>query len=171
MTKRLVFVDGYNLIRNDPALSTIEGRSLEAGRQALISRLLTSFDLQSNEITVVFDGSDVPLPLPSSTRYGPLQVVFSRQGETADTVITRLVSAAPPGRQVVLLSDDQELRRFVQARGGVVAGAAERRRPRPTLYDTSHKDAELDSGPRRTTKKGNPRRAKRCSRPQPAVRW
>jgi predicted RNA-binding protein with PIN domain len=169
MTKRLVFVDGYNLIRNDPTLSAIEARSLDAGRRALVSRLLTSFNLQTNDITVVFDGANEALPLPASERYGPVKVIFSRQGETADAVILRLVAATPPGRQVVLLSDDGELRSAVQGRGGIVGGAANRARPRPTPYDQAKKEA--DKTPRGTDKKGNPRRAKRRPRQQPAVRW
>jgi hypothetical protein len=169
MTKRLVFVDGYNLIRNDPTLSAIEARSLQAGRQALISRLMTSFNLQANEITVVFDGSATPLPLPSSERYGQIRVLYSRQGETADAVILRLIAATPPGRQVVVLSDDHEIRDAVQARGGIVGGAADRARPRPTSSDLEKKDAEQK--PRTTEKKGNPRRAKRRSRRRDSVRW
>jgi predicted RNA-binding protein with PIN domain len=172
MTKRIVLVDGYNLIKNDPALSVIEVRSLEAGRRALISRLLTTFNLQANDVTVVFDGSNVPLPAPSSERHGQVRVIFSRQGETADTVIKRLAAAAPPDRQVVLLSDDRELRSAVQARGAIVGGAAQRARPRATPVTWRKDDpAGNDSAPRRQEKKGNPRRAKKRDRRPPAVQW
>ncbi len=168
MNKRLVLVDGYNLIKNDPTLSAIEARSLEAGRRALVSRLLTSFKTQTNDITVVFDGSDLPLPAPNSERYGPVRVLFSRQGETADAVILRLVASTPAGRQIVLLSDDQELRDAVRARGGIVAGSADRARARPTPADLARKDN--DERPR-SQKKGNPHRARRRARRTPVVRW
>jgi hypothetical protein len=168
MTKRLVLVDGYNLIKNDPMLSAIEARSLEAGRRALVSRLLTSLNLHANDITVVFDGSALPLPLPSAERYGAVNVIFSRQGETADAVIKRMIAAAAPGRPLLLLSDDRELRSAVQAHGGVAGGAADRARPRPTGHLAS-KDG--DEPPRNKEKKGNPRRAKRRARQTPAVRW
>ena len=170
MIKRLVLVDGYNLIKNDPSLSAIESRSLEAGRRALISRLMTTFDLHTNDITVVFDGADIPLPMPASERHGSVQVVFSRGGETADTVILRLVAATPPGRQIVLLSDDRELRSAVLGRGGVVGGAADRAQPRRRYQETTDKDADRDM-PRPRDKKGNPRRAKRRPRRTPPVRW
>lgn len=169
MSKRLVLVDGYNLIKNDPALSAIEARSLEAGRRALVSRLLTSFNTQTNDITVVFDGSDLPLPVPNSERYGAVRVLFSRQGETADAVILRLVALTPAGRQIVLLSDDQELRDAVRARGGIVAGSADRARARPTPADPAQKDG--DERPRSAKKKGNPHRARRRARRTPVVRW
>jgi hypothetical protein len=177
MNKRIVLVDGYNLIKNDPGLSAIEARSLEAGRRALVSRLLTTFNLQANEVTVVFDGSHVPLPAPASERYGQVRVLFSRQGESADTVLKRLAAAAPPGRQVVLLSDDRELRSAVQAHGAIVGGAAQRARPRPTPVAPAHanaadKDAPAGDDPaRRREKKGNPRRAKKRDRRPPAIQW
>ncbi len=169
MIKRLVLVDGYNLIRNDPTLKAIEARSLEAGRGALLSRLQSTFSLQKNEIVVVFDGTSAPLPYPASERYGQIRVVFSRQGETADTVIMRMAAAAPSGRQILLLSDDREIRTAVQAQGGIVGGAADRARPRPTRSAFSNKDS--DDRPRDKQKKGNPRRAKKHSRTPPPVRW
>ena len=168
MNKRLVLVDGYNLIRNDPTLSAIEARSLEAGRRALISRLQTSFNLAANEVTVVFDGSAVPLPVPASERHGQIRVVFSRQGESADTVILRLIASAPAGRQIALLSDDGELRSAVQRRGGIAGGAADRARPQ---HSAPPPEKESDARSRATEKKGNPRRAKKRSRRPPAVRW
>ena len=142
MIKRQVIVDGYNLIRNDLTLSVIEARSLDAGRRALISRLSTTFDLRANDLTIVFDGSAAPLPVPASERFGSIKVVFSRQGETADTVIKRLIAAAPPGQQVVLLSDDRELRSAAEARGGIAAGSAQHARPRAAPGRLNDKDRD-----------------------------
>lgn len=168
MSKRLVLVDGYNLIRNDAQLAAIEARSLDAGRRALISRLQTSYDMQANEITIVFDGSAAPPAAPASERVGRVRVVFSRQGETADAVILRMIAAAPAGRQILLLSDDGELRRAVQARGGLAGGAADRARPRPALAQ----DDDGGEKPRRSTeKKGNPRRAKKRPRNTSPIYW
>jgi predicted RNA-binding protein with PIN domain len=167
--KRLVLVDGYNLIRNDPMLAAIEARSLEAGRRALVSRMLTSFDHLSNDITVVFDGANAPSPAPASERLGQVRVVYSRQGETADTVILRMIAAEPAGRPLLVLSDDNELRTAAQRHGGIVGGAADRARPRPATVRTPATDS--DDRPRSTDKKGNPRRAKRRSRSAPLIRW
>ncbi len=168
MTKRLVLVDGYNLIRNDSTLAAIEARSLEAGRRALISRLLTSFSAQANEITVVFDGSAAPGDAPAQERYGQIRVVYSRQNETADAVILRMIDATPASRQILLLSDDGELRRAAQAHGGIVGGAADRARPRVA---PAAGDDEEDRRPHSAEKKGNPRRAKRRSRRTPHISW
>ena len=169
MMKRLVLVDGYNLIRNDPTLKAIEARSLEAGRGALLARLQSTFSLQANELVVVFDGASAPLPYPASERYGQIRVVYSRQGETADTVIMRMAAAVPSGRQILLLSDDREIRSSVQAQGGAVGGAADRGPSHPTRSAFSVKDS--DDQPKSRDKKGNPRRAKKHSRTTSPVRW
>jgi predicted RNA-binding protein with PIN domain len=168
--KRLVLVDGYNLIRNDPTLSAIEARSLEAGRGALISRLASRFNLQANEVTVVFDGGKALVPYPASERYGQIRVLYSRRGETADAVIMRMAKEVTPGRQVLLLSDDREIRNAVQAQGGIVGGAAEHERPRLVRSAFTNKKDE-DEAPLRHEKKGNPRRAKKRSRTPSPIRW
>jgi len=163
--KRQVIVDGYNLIKRDPLLSALEQRSLETARQALIARLMSSYNLRTCDITVVFDGSAVAPPAAATERWGRIKVVYSRPPQTADDVIRALVAAAKDPSQVVVLSDDRELRDSVQTRGGVVAGSADRRAPRPA-------DKERDAANHRPQpKKGNPRRAKKKDRRSNKFRW
>jgi predicted RNA-binding protein with PIN domain len=163
--KRQVIVDGYNLIKRDPLLLSLEQRSLETARQALIARLMSSYNLRTCDITVVFDGSAVAPPAASTDRWGRIKVVYSRPPQTADDVIRGLVAAAKDPSQVVVLSDDRELRDSVQTRGGVVAGSADRRAPRPV-------DKEREAADRRPQpKKGNPRRAKKKDRRSKKFRW
>lgn len=162
--KRQVIVDGYNLIKRDPLLLALEQRSLQTARQALIARLMSSYNLRTCDITVVFDGSVVAPPAAATERWGRIKVVYSRPPQTADDVIRGLVAAAKDPSQVVVLSDDRELRDSVQTRGGVVAGSADRRAPRPA-------DKERDADHRPQPKKGNPRRAKKKDRRSSKFRW
>jgi len=164
--KRQVIVDGYNLIKRDPLLLALEQRSLATARQALIARLMSSYNLRACDITVVFDGSVVAPPAAATERWGRIKVVYSRPPQTADDVIRGLVAAAKDPSQVVVLSDDRELRDSVQTRGGVVAGSADRRAPRPV--DKEERDA---ADHRSQPKKGNPRRAKKKDRRSSKFRW
>ena len=50
-------VDGYNVIRREPALAERERESLEAGRQALCRLLSNAARVSGDRFTVVFDGS------------------------------------------------------------------------------------------------------------------
>ena len=79
--KRTVLVDGYNIIKRDPVLSSIERRGLQAAREALLARLLSSYDLRTCDVTVVFDGQG---PAETSDKWGKVKVIYSRAGQTAD---------------------------------------------------------------------------------------
>jgi len=176
--KRQVFVDGYNLIRQDPALKSLEQRSLQTAREALLARLCVHFPSRTCDITVIFDGSGEKLPYSATQRYGPVKVIFSQNGESADDVIRALVTASQDPSQVLVLTDDRELRDLTTRLGGQVGGAAERRLPRlaggPAGSPGSAvaKRFEPDEAPP-PSKKGNPRRAKRRRSPptQFSNRW
>lgn len=162
--KRTVLVDGYNIIKRDAILSGLERRGLQVAREALFSRLLSSYDLRGNEITVVFDGQG---ERETMDRWGVLKIIYSRSGETADAVIARLAAVSKDPSQMVVLSDDRAVRQSVTQAGGVAAGSADRRQPR--MADKQKTD---DDEPHSQGKKGNPRRAKRRPRqgPEP-FRW
>jgi len=149
-------VDGYNIIKRDESLSRLLSRSLQAAREALLGRLLSSYDLRTCDITVVFDGQGVT---ETAERWGRVKVIYSRSDQTADEVIARLASAARDPSQVVVLSDDRAVRQSVTQTGGQAAGSADRRPPR--LVDKSGDDEEER---RSREKKGNPQRAKRRRR-------
>ncbi len=162
--KRLVLVDGYNIIKRDPILSGLERRSLQTAREALFARLLSSYNLRACDVIVVFDGQG---PAETTDRWGNLKIIYSMSGQTADTVIARLATLARDPSQVVALSDDREIRQAVTQSGGVAAGSADRKQPRAA--DKRDGDDEED---RSKEKKGNPRRAKKRDRqPQDKFRW
>jgi predicted RNA-binding protein with PIN domain len=96
-------VDGYNVTKS--AWPTMP---LEAQRTRLVQGLAGLAARTSAEITCVFDGADVSVP-PAVTAGQGVRVRFSRQGQTADDLILRLVGAEPPGRPVTVVSSDREV--------------------------------------------------------------
>ena len=71
------------------------------------------------EVTVVFDGGTVG-PIPTRLPLGPVEVVFTDAGRTADDEIEVRTNAAPPERPVVVVTSDNELRSRVAALGATV---------------------------------------------------
>ncbi|PYM76740.1 MAG: hypothetical protein DME10_00030 [Candidatus Rokuibacteriota bacterium] len=135
-------IDGYNVIRRSPELSSREMVSLEEGRQALCKLLSATARASGDAFTVVFDGAGSGGT--GSGRVG-VTVVFSSARENADRVLIRL---ARQGGAVV--SNDREVRQSVARAGAVVVRA-----PAADLLDANLKDEEeTPRGPR----KGNPRR-------------
>ena len=85
----LFLIDGYNVTRSDPATRML---SLEEQRDALARRLATrgASLLGAGRIVIVFDGVD---GVGIAERVGPVEVRYSRGGQSADDAI---VAAAPP---------------------------------------------------------------------------
>jgi predicted RNA-binding protein with PIN domain len=163
-------IDGYNLIRRDPALASREAESLEAGRVALCRLLAQAARFSGDRFTVVFDGRGAG---GSGTGVAGVSVVFSSARETADHVLARL---AVGGGAVV--SNDREVRRAAGRAGAISVtadeflgklrtGAAGRITPGPESLAPQtppYMKDEEDETERRGPRKGNPRRLPRKQR-------
>ena len=113
-----LLIDGYNVSKGAWGSS-----SLEAQRQRLLRALAPLVARTGAETTVVFDAANLTnrpvVPAPRGVK-----VVFSPPGVIADDVVRDLVAAEPPGRTVVVVSDDQEVVRDARAAGARVASAS-----------------------------------------------
>jgi predicted RNA-binding protein with PIN domain len=103
-------VDGYNVTKRG-----FGDVSLEQQRSRLVSSLGGLAAQSGIEVTVVFDGADKVLAVPSPPR--GVRVLFSRKGETADELIRQLVRAEPMGRPVIVISSDREVADGVRRHG------------------------------------------------------
>ena len=106
----LILIDGYNLIRQSDTLRSYERKSLEAGRNALIARLVEYGNKRAHQITVVFDGWKSGSADEERDREGKIDIIYSRYGERADDVIKRI--AAQTAGEVVVVSSDREISSF-----------------------------------------------------------
>jgi predicted RNA-binding protein with PIN domain len=112
----LVLVDGYNVTKHSQGFAD---RGLEDQRTLLLDlcrRLARRFGA---DITVVFDGGTVG-PIPTRLGLGPVEVVFTDAGRTADDEIVARTNAAPRERPVVVVTSDNELRSRVATLGATV---------------------------------------------------
>ncbi|MEX0801974.1 MAG: NYN domain-containing protein [Candidatus Binatia bacterium] len=150
-----IIVDGYNLIGNDHGLR----RDLEQRRNWLVQRLSLYQEMKGHRVVVVFDGwKSGWLDEVSETKQG-LRIVFSRQGEKADSVIIRL--AREKGSGSVVVTSDQEVRRSVERFGAVAIYSNEFSH---RLRQLELVDAGDDEEQRRSNKKGNPSRLSKTER-------
>ncbi len=110
----LYIIDGYNLIHHPkftpPKLSPDP-------RTALIDFILIHKLTGSvkNKATVVFDG----YPRTAQLRDTPgdyLEIIFSRR-ETADCVIKRLLENSASAKNIIVVSDDKEIKIFTRLIG------------------------------------------------------
>lgn len=114
-------IDGYNLIKQAPFL---DKASLEESRKALIS-LLSVYQphgSKRNRITVVFDGKADSFSLAGSDSL--VRVVFTR-GESADDEIKRMLEEEQNPRNIVVVTNDGEIRRFARQNNAQVKSVEE----------------------------------------------
>ena len=106
----LVLVDGYNV-----AKLAWPAEDLAHQRQRCLDLVDDVARRFGSDITVVFDGADVVGAHAARRRMS--RVVYSKPGVTADDVIRAEVTAAPVERAVVVVTNDQAIRRDVAAAG------------------------------------------------------
>jgi len=96
-----IIIDGYNLIRQSAELSLLDRMDLQQGREALLEMLGSYKKIKRHQITVVFDGTDAYALYRQRDQTKGITVLFSRRGETADTVIKNMVAREREGALVV----------------------------------------------------------------------
>lgn len=90
MKKQLLIVDGYNMIGAWPELVRLKNQDrLEDARDLLLQRLSNYAKYEGIAVMVVFDAQLVPGITQRYTKY-QLDVIFTEEGETADTYIEKV---------------------------------------------------------------------------------
>lgn len=112
-----ILVDGYNMIKRAPSFQAVRMQSLASARAQLIALLVNRYRHTPHQVIVVFDGDETNEQVSHDRR---IRIIYSRHGETADSVIARLASEARRiGREVEIYSDDREVRESAASQGGV----------------------------------------------------
>lgn len=113
---QILIVDGHSMIFQWAELKTLHARKGFAARESLI-RVLTRYqDGTGTTVAVVFDGKgERPSKSEEATA---IQVFYSKDGQTADSIIERLVAKYGTTHSVVVATDDNLERQTVEAFGG-----------------------------------------------------
>ncbi len=112
-----VLIDGYNFIRRSASLRVQDELALELGRDALLERLRQYRRNRGHRITVVFDAASKPLLAEEHSQQKGIRIIYSRQGETADSVIKRICHKE--GRKLLVVTSDRELATFAERFGSL----------------------------------------------------
>jgi predicted RNA-binding protein with PIN domain len=116
-----IIIDGYNLIRQSKKLSAFDLQDIQLGREALVDMLATYKKIKAHRITVVFDGTRSPLLTRQRDRQKGITIVFSRAGESADTLIKKM--ARQEGERALVVSSDLDIVSAAEAWGAAAIGA------------------------------------------------
>ncbi|MBP5313507.1 MAG: NYN domain-containing protein [Eggerthellaceae bacterium] len=120
--KRLLIVDGYNVLRSSERYRNITDRdytdnAVNPARDALINDV-SVYAGKSMDAVIVFDGANNPQSFGEETKIAGVRVIFSPAGQLADKVIEKLAhDARKNGIETCVVSSDKTIQDTVVGDG------------------------------------------------------
>lgn len=123
----ILLVDGYNMIGGWPELAAMSQTDMQGARDRLLDLLADYQAFSGLRVIAVFDAYRVP-GLGRSFVQGKVQVFFTKEKETADECIERLVGEfAHRRRQISVATSDFIEQHVIFAQGALRVSARELR--------------------------------------------
>ena len=123
--KETVIVDGYNLIYAWPELKNLAAANMDLARERLQNLLSGYGGYTGNEVVLVFDGYRTPGSPGSHARVHNLRVAFTKDGETGDAYIERIVNEIGKNYRVRVVTSDNLIRLSALRSGVLRTGSRE----------------------------------------------
>ncbi len=101
-----LLIDGYNVIYSDENLKKASQTSLEDARNLLIDMAATYNSLKQIEVIVVFDAYRVKGNQGSVESHGNINVVYTKEAETADSYIEKVTHTLSKNHRVRVATSD-----------------------------------------------------------------
>ena len=114
-----LIIDGYNIISSWPLLIELKKDNLELARDKLIEMLQNYQGVQGIHIIIVFDAHLSGAKMRTVSNQGKVQVFYTKTGETADTLIERMVSEIPPRSIIRVATNDWSEQRIILGKGAL----------------------------------------------------
>ncbi len=105
-----IIVDGYNVIFAWEELKALAGQNLDLARSRLVDILINYQSYTASEVVLVIDAYQVSGGVGMKYTEGPLHVVYTRENETADMYIERLVDEIGKNESVRVVTSDSLIR-------------------------------------------------------------
>lgn len=122
--KEYLFVDGYNIINQWSYYRDIT-RNIENSRNKLIELLSEYQSYRGIKVIVVFDAHLVKGSLEKKEVISGLEVVYTKEFETADSYIEKQLDKIGRFERVQVATSDSSIQQIVLARGGTRISAQE----------------------------------------------
>jgi predicted RNA-binding protein with PIN domain len=117
---KTIFVDGYNVVNSWPGLKKKKDDSFEGARQTLIDKLHNYGVFKACKIILVFDAHKVVGSLEKEEVVNKnISVIFTKDGETADSYIEKKVDALGRKHEIVVVTSDNLEQQTIFQRGAV----------------------------------------------------
>ena len=121
----LLIVDGYNIINDWSELKDIVRTNLEDARVKLLEKLQDYQGYKGIRVIVVFDAHMVKNSIRKFDELGDLEIVFTKENETADQYIERMVDTFKGQEVIRVATSDRVEQTIIFGRGAVRMSARE----------------------------------------------
>lgn len=105
--EEILLVDGYNVMHADPELATLAGQNLDAARDSLLDILSDFQGTRDGKLVVVFDAYRITGGREHRQRYHNIEVVYTKEQQTADMYIEKTVHEAGSGVRIIVATSDR----------------------------------------------------------------
>jgi predicted RNA-binding protein with PIN domain len=112
--KKYLLIDGHSVIFQWPELRALHQQNRNQARAVLSKQMAELHETSDWLVTLVYDGKQGSTPL---TEYKGMVTLYSQEGQTADSIIERLVAQVEDRQRVVVVTADQAERNMVESLG------------------------------------------------------
>ena len=133
-----LLVDGYNIIFAWKDLRDLAESSLEDARIKLLDVLCDYQGYKQNRVIAVFD-AHLRRGAESVEAYNNIQVVFTKEAETADNFIERTTAVLAKHDKVRVVTSDYTEQIIIMGQGAIRISASDFRREIDTLHSEAQK--------------------------------
>jgi uncharacterized protein len=123
--EEFLLVDGYNIVNSWPELKAIASDNLENAREKLIDIMQNYQAYKGINIIIVFDAHHSNAAIENIEIYGNIQVIYTRQYQTADQYIEKWVNDMGKYRRIRVATSDYMEQTTILSRGGIRMSARE----------------------------------------------
>ncbi|HZK58001.1 MAG TPA: NYN domain-containing protein [Clostridia bacterium] len=102
-----LILDGYNVINSWPKLKSLMEESLETARDGLIDVMVEYGAFRDINVIIVFDGHLVKGNIGNKQKLKGVEIVFTKEYETADSYIERYIVELSKNNRVAVVTDDR----------------------------------------------------------------
>lgn len=114
-----LIVDGYNVINSWPILIKLKNDNLELARDKLVEMLQNYQGTQDINVIVVFDAHLSKAKVRTISNRGKVEIFYTKAGETADTLIERMIGELPARSNKTVVTNDWNEQKIILGKGAL----------------------------------------------------
>jgi uncharacterized protein len=115
--KEYLILDGYNVINSWPDLKVLSEENLEEARINLIEKMAEYQIFNEINVIIVFDAYLVKGSIEKTDNIKGVNIVFTKEKETADAYIEKLVLSLSKKNRVMVVTNDWTEQRMILGGG------------------------------------------------------